>query len=326
MGNLSQRIKKRYDITAKKWRNDCKFSKELAMYRLIGDLCGRAHMKRLGAWGKSKKDEWILNYLNEMLSPIIQKYRNIDNAGTQVENAPIWVCWWTGEETAPPLVRQCLKSIQKYAGNHPVHLITKENYMHYLTIPDFIIEKVQNGKMGLAHFADYIRVCLLNRYGGLWLDATIFCAGQIPDDYFQLPFFTCKSPWRETGYLSHFQWVTFCLGGWKGNIWYSFMQEAVEVYWEKNDYAIDYLFFDALIFLAKEHIPAIKKIMDDVPENTPHRDDLQAAMNAALPAEDFFNVVKADTAIYKLSWRENYLECTLQGTESIYAYFLRMEI
>lgn len=89
------------------------------------------------------------------------------------------------------------------------------------------------------------------------------------------------------------------------------------------DSAIDYLFFDDLIFLAREKIPAVKRYMDSVPENEPHRDDLQAAMNAALPACEFWNVVQDDTIIYKLSWRETYSEKTTDGRDSVYGYFLR---
>ena len=62
-----------------------------------------------------------------------------------------------------------------------------------------------------------------------------------------------------------------------------------------------------------------------VAENTPHRDDLQAAMNAALPAEQFENVINKDTTLYKLSWRETYSELTADGKPSIYNRFLNLK-
>jgi hypothetical protein len=180
--------------------------------------------------------------------------------------------------------------------------------------------------MGLAHFADYIRVALLEKYGGLWLDATMFCSSQIPESYFEMPFFTCKSEYQESRYLSHYQWVTFCLGGWKGNMFYSFLKESFEIYWKNVDYAIDYLFFDDLIYFAKEKIDAINKYLENVPINTPHRDDLQAAFNAKLPAKEFWNVIKPDTTLYKLSWRENYSLTTNDGQDTVYKYFLNMQL
>lgn len=322
MRELASRLKKRYKMTISNWNSDCRFSIKLAIYRLMSDLLSRAGEKDFSKWFNNKKEQWILSYLEKTISPVLQKYKDNCCRGTQIENAPIWVCWWTGIESAPPLVKQCIKSIQKNAGDHPVLVITKENFQQYLDIPDYIYEKMQDGRMGLAHFADYLRVSLINEYGGLWLDATIFCAGEIPEPYFDTPFFTCKSPYRESRYLSHFQWVTFVLGGWKGNIWYSFMQEAFEVYWEKEDTAIDYLFFDSLIYLARNYVPEIRKLMEELPDNTPHRDDLQAAMNAALPASEFWNVIQKDTPIYKLSWREKYLRETRDGEKSVYDYFL----
>ena len=188
------------------------------------------------------------------------------------------------------------------------------------------MQAISEGKMGLAHLADYLRVCLLEKYGGLWMDATLFCSDIIPEQYFEMPFFTLKSEKRKSRYLSEFQWTTFCIGGWKGNVWFSFMREAFEKYWSRADYAIDYLFFDALIYIAKENIPAIRNLMDSVPENTPHRDDLQAAMNQDLPASMFYEIVKKDTTIYKLSWREKYNLKTEEGYPTVYQYFLEMDL
>lgn len=322
MAKLSQRLMRRYKMTIQTFRNDCAFSYKLACLRMLDDLSGRTGFIHFSNCMHCRKEKWILTYLYNDIELVIKKYQKCDQVGIKETNVPIWVCWWTGLENAPFLVRQCIKSIQKHSGKHPVCLITKENYKKYIEVPDFIYRKMQDGKIGLAHFADYLRVSLIAQYGGIWLDATIFCAEMIPEEYFDEPFFTCKSPYRESRYLSHFEWATFCLGGWKGNVWYLFMQEAFEEYWRKEDSAIDYLFFDSLIFLAREHIPAIKKMMEQLPNNTPHRDDLQAAMNAALPEKDFCNVIQKDTPIYKLSWREEY-KLENSGNKTVYYHLLK---
>lgn len=322
MNRLLYRIKRRYEMTIHNWKNDCEFSKKLAWFRLIDDLGGRIGFHELSGWAHSKKDEWILNYLQDMLEPIIQKYKNCGDQGIPVENAPIWVCWWDGERNAPLLVRQCINSIRKNAGGHPVCMISKENYSYYLDVPDYILRKMENKKMGLAHFSDYLRVSLLERYGGLWLDATIFCSDKIPQEYFSRQFFTCKSEVKKGCYLSNFQWVTFCLGGWKHQVFFQFMKEAFELYWREENTAIDYLFFDSLIYIAKENVPSIQKALEVVPINNIHRDDLQAAMNKALPAQEFWNVIKEDTCLYKLSWRETYSKVTSDEKQSVYGYFV----
>lgn len=323
MSKLYSRLKRRMDMTVKSWKNDCRFSKKLAFYRVCDELGGRLGFKRLSAFAHGRKDEWILGYLQNKLASVIEKYKFDDNIGKKVENAPIWICWWTGEDSAPPLVQRCIESIRKNSNGHPVILITKENYGEYLTIPDYILDKVNIGCMGLAHLADYIRVCLLEKYGGLWLDTTIFCSDKIPEEYFNIPFFTCKSEIKKGMYLSDFQWVTFCLGGYKNHVIFRFLKAAFEYYWSDEDTAIDYLFFDDLIYIGKENIESMRLALDSVPINNIHRDDLQAAMNAALPASEFENVIKSDTRIYKLSWRETYIELSPDGCETVFGYFLR---
>lgn len=326
MDTLIHRLKRRYNMTIDAFRNDLQFSSQLAWYRVIDDLSLRVGFHALSNHFHQKKEQYILQYLQNATAEAFDRHKNNTDYGVRSENAPIWVCWWTGKENAPQIVRKCIDSIYQHAGEHPVNLITKENFSQYLEIPDYIMEKMKSGKMGLAHFADYLRICLINKYGGLWLDATMFCADNIPAQFFDAPFFTCKSDYQESRYLSHFQWVTFVLGGWPGNVFYAFLKDAFELYWKNNDTAIDYLFFDDLIYLAREGIPAIKKIMDDLPTNTPHRDDLQAAFNARLPAEQFCEIIQKDTSIYKLSWRETYSTEATDGGKSIYAYFLEMEM
>lgn len=326
MSSLRTRLKKRLDMTGINWRSDCRFSKKYAILRIMDDFSGRLRLKKISNWAHKKKERWTLNYLHDLLLPVIEKYKAVDDAGIEVEEAPIWVCWWTGVDTAPKLVQQCIRSIQKNAGNHPVNIITQENYSEYLQVPEFMLERLNKKEIGLAHFADYLRVRLLERYGGLWLDATMFCAADIPDEYFGLPVFTCKSPYVESRYLSDYQWVTFCLGGWKGNVFYQFLKDAFELYWKKTDTAIDYLFFDYLIYLAKQHIPSIQRYLEEIPVNNLHRDNLQAAMNKALPAEEFWNVIQDDTIFYKLSWREQYSRKVDDNGETVFSYFESMKI
>ena len=55
--------------------------------------------------------------MERQLSDLIQKYKNIDDIGVFEENAPVWVCWWTGVEMAPDLVKQCIKSIRKQSSS-----------------------------------------------------------------------------------------------------------------------------------------------------------------------------------------------------------------
>lgn len=304
------------------FKDTSQFSVAYASYRMCRTLCSRIGLHTLATWAENKKAKWIDNYLSECLQPVWDRFLSDQEFGEFQDNAPIWVCWWTGEDTAPSLVQRCIRSIRENAGPHPVHFITAENYSTYLEIPDFLLKKLSDNQIGPAHFADYIRVKLLAEHGGLWLDATIFCSAQVPELCFAHPFFTCKSPKTHCPYLSEMRWTTFCLGGWKGNVFYRFLTAAFETYWQKAPCAIDYLFFDHIINLAIQNIPSAAQLLDAVPENNLHRDDLQAAMNASLPASVFNTILQTDTTLYKLSWRENYASQNEAGEPTVYAYFL----
>lgn len=326
MAKISYRLKNRYNITKENWQSDCQFSKKLAVLRIIDDWTQRLNFIKFSKWVHQKKDKLILQYLYSTLEKIINKYKDDDYLGEHIENTPIWVCWWSGKERAPDLVKQCIKSIQRYSGCHPVHLITQNTYKDYLYVPQFILDRVENKGMCLAHLSDYLRMSLLEKYGGLWLDATIFCSNEIPEEYFEIPFFTCKSIPIECRFISKYRWTTFCIGGWKNNVFYRFLKEALECYWKVENKDIDYLFLDYIIEIAYCNIDKIKQQMDDLKINNLHRDDLQAAMNRVEPAEMFQTILNDDTVFYKLSWREEYLLKTNKGKDSIYAYFLQQNI
>ena len=290
---------------------------------MISDYSTRFKLTAIADWAHKKREVWITNYLESSLSNVIDKYKKIDNVGEYVDNAPIWVCWWTGMETAPKLVKQCIKSIYKNANGHPVNLITKDNYQDYLDIPEYMLSKAESGKMKIAHLCDYIRVNLLYQYGGLWLDSTIFCSNKIDEFYYNIPFYTAKSETdNNCKYLSKMRWVTFILGSYKNNVVMSFLKDCFERYWTENDNAIDYLFFDSLIDIGYRNVSVIKNAIDNIPINNIHRDDLQAAMNAELPATEFNTIIKNDTVLYKLSWRETYKEVNSEGKDTVFKYFL----
>lgn len=308
------------------WNSDIHFSKKYARLRRKDNIFSSLGLRNMSDKVYNQREAYIISYLKDNITDVIRRYADARVQGEFEESAPIWVCWWTGLETAPPIVGQCVRSVYQNAGKHKVVFVSSRSYREYIEVPDYFIRKLEAKTMKVAHFCDYLRIALLERYGGLWVDATIFCSELIPDTYFTLPFFTLKSSYTESRYISKYQWVTFCLGGWKHNQFYAFIKEALEAYWQKNDYAIDYLLFDYIIYIAKCNNPYIKQLMDDVPENTPHRDDLQAAFNARLPAEHFNNIIQNDTGLYKLSWRESYSELTEDGKMSVFGYFLSNQI
>lgn len=322
---MINRIQKRMRYTIEQFQRDSNFSGRYAYWRLQNELGGRAGLTHLSRKAKTKREKYIIQYMQSELNDIIWKYQAKTECGDSDENSPIWTGWWDGENNAPELVKQCIRSIRAGAGKHPLHVINYSNISEYLDIPDFIYEKLRTGAMKKAHFMDYVRVCLLYRYGGVWLDATIFCTRELPESVFAYPFITCKGPIRTGKYISDYRWTTFALGGFKGNTLFSFLKDSFEIYWLENNFDIDYLMFDYMVYIGYQTIPFIKHLIDNVPDNNFQRDDLQKAMNEQQLASSFKNYLHQDTYLYKLSWRETYQTDTLKGEKTVYQAFLDYE-
>ena len=203
---MVKKIKREIKNILNKFVNDCHFSFLLAMAGVLGSLFGRL-VPVINQRCANYRNRFILKYMDRLLGDVTDKYRTLEKEGVYSENAPVWVCWWTGLEDAPEIVKKCVDSIYRAAGKHPVHIITQNNYSKYLEIPSYIIEKVQDKRMCIANFSDYLRVSLLEKYGGLWLDATIYVSRNIPDDIFVKNLFTCKSPGAK-GYLANGRWTS----------------------------------------------------------------------------------------------------------------------
>lgn len=117
------------------------------------------------------------------------------NPPVRTDKKYVWSCWWQGEENAPEVVKKCWESQRRNLPEGAEHIIiTWNNYRDYVELLIHIIEKFEHGFMIPAHLADIVRCCLLYKYGGLWLDATVYVTEHLPEAYFDYEIFT-----RSTG-------------------------------------------------------------------------------------------------------------------------------
>ena len=98
-----------------------------------------------------------------------------DNASTG--SATVWFCWLQGLDDAPEIVKACYNSIKRNIPNREVKVIDAKNWKEYVELPDFIVKKWENGKIPAALFSDLLRLELLIKYGGTWIDSTVLCTG-----------------------------------------------------------------------------------------------------------------------------------------------------
>ncbi len=157
--------------------------------RLVNSVCYRLHAftgEMLA--DKTKVDDvWTLIgqcYLRGGNSPSVDKEIAQSNA-VKI----IWQFWWQGAACAPDIVKMCFKSVDCYAGaEFKIIRIDKNNLSQYIDIPERIAT-VFRGKEHYAHFSDYVRFALLEKYGGIWIDATVYMTGPIPADIVEAEFY-----------------------------------------------------------------------------------------------------------------------------------------
>lgn len=233
------------------------------------------------------------------------------------ENAPIWFCWLQGEENMPTIPKLCLLSLRKHANGHPVIVLTENNLSDYVTISPRIVELYKKGRIRPAHFADILRINLIDQQGGLWLDSTLYVAKDIPEWIFELPFYSIKMP--DFGFLvSKCRWTVFCLGGWQHAPLYCELSQMLTDYCRKKSTFITYFMLDVLIDMLYESNETIKEQIDYVPMNCKHVHELEKRLDKPFDSVSFAHFLK-DTFLFKLSWK-NFDEAIERDKDNYYNY------
>lgn len=229
--------------------------------------------------GFSKKSLEIvrLSVNNKVLGKLRKKYRKHiaqfkDSYVQQPQHRSnkVWVCWLQGMENAPALVQKCYASLQENLSDREIILLTQDNYKEYVSFPEHIQRKADAGVIPPAQFSDLLRLELLIRHGGTWIDSTVFCSGKnIPSYMLDSDLFmfqnlkpgldghpTCVSNWFMTACTNHPLLLL--------------TQSLLYAYWEKNNKLVDYFIFHDFFQLATEAYPQLWSKVVPFSNATPH--------------------------------------------------------
>lgn len=235
------------------------------------------YLKKYG----SARHKAILNYLTKDESSVIEKWRNV-------------------------------ASDQRNKGKHPVHLLDSSNYKEYITLPDGLEEKLVRNN-NLACLADVIRFNLLSRYGGIWLDATIYVSQ--PIEGWNTSLYSIRHAKGSSKYvLDGWRWSAFMFACTPGSILPSFVYDAFINYFSKHDVLIDYFLVDYFIALIYLNNQEMHKEIDSLPaDNT---DTLELLMNLSRPYDkEWLEQCLTRRRFHKLDWRVN-----PSGSDTMFAH------
>ncbi|MGG3915942.1 capsular polysaccharide synthesis protein [Rossellomorea vietnamensis] len=212
----------------------------------------------------------------------------------------VWVCWLQGIEDAPLVVRRCYASLHEHLTDREIILITEDNYKDYVDFPQHIVDKYKRGIITHTHFSDLLRLELLIRHGGTWIDATVLCTGGDIPKYIlnsDLFVFQILKPGRDGHSLNMSSWLmTSCTN----NKILLLTRELIYEYWKKNNSMVDYYllhtFFNIACETYQEEWNDIVKFCNSIPH----------ILLLSL-FEDFdeerYTIIKNMTCFHKLSYK-----------------------
>ena len=268
-----------------------------------------------------KKHNVIINWLTKHYEYFISDYRD------KIKNTPIssqipkqiWICWWDGIDIMPPVVKACYNSVLRHANDFRVTVITKDNIGDFISIPDHIQKKIKSGRITITHLSDIIRMLLLDKYGGIWFDATVLVTGAINFD--NMSFFTIRRDFGGRN-ISRQRWTGNCIGGTPKHHLFGFMSEFFREYWKKHNEMIDYFLIDYSIEVAYNSIPEIKEIINGVRQSNKNYMVLQKSLGKELDPLFFAETIE-NTVFHKLDWKKKFPTTTSENKPTLYGHILR---
>lgn len=263
----------------------------LEILRLSTALKTRQKLERRFSW---KLEEFDRSYLES----------------EHIDSNIIWICWFQGMENAPAIVRKCYQSVLNYYQDKEVKVITEENINDYVCFPDYIMNKWKKGIITHTHMTDLLRLELLIKYGGLWLDATVLCTGRAPSYIFEsdLFFFQNLKPGRDGDCQYISSWL---IGAKTNNRILMAVRELCYEYWKDNNSMWDYfLLHDFMSIVLEKYEDDWKKV---VPRDnaTPHILLLRLFDKYD---KNMWNAIKEQTQFHKLSYKFDEKSALLEDT------------
>ncbi len=212
----------------------------------------------------------------------------------------IWVCWLQGMENAPNIVQKCYTSLKEHIKNKEIIVVTENNYRYYVSFPDYILKKYQEGKISKAHFADLLRIELLYTYGGTWIDATVYCSGTPKQEFLlnsNLFLFQNLKPGLDGDCAAISNWFITAS---TNNPIILLTRSLLHNYWRTHNYVVDYFIFHYFFQMALETYPQEWEKVVPFSNSTPHILLLRLFEKYD---KNIWNAVKEMTDFHKLSYK-----------------------
>lgn len=243
-------------------------------------------------------------YVNNKKNRLDEIYSE-DNAATEFPRV-IWWCWLQGTDSAPVICQKCLEQLRKVAEGYEIKEIDETNIELYVTVPDFIMLKYKQGIIGPAAFSDILRLLLLEKWGGVWIDSTVYATGE---EMFKIiekcDVFFYKAFMNDFGGCACSSWL---IGAKPGNRLIRMILFLLTNYWKENDVLYHYYGFHMLVGIISDLYPALINNIPTFSNVVPH---IMASELSDKYSYERYKQLVLMSDFHKLSYRVSY---TKKGT------------
>lgn len=307
MSNLRETFEKQggMKLIIQYWKSGAFFT-AVNQFLLLGRSRTALEILRLSARLKTKQK------LEKKYRSRLREFdRTYDTALMHESSNKVWICWFQGMENAPELVQKCYQSVKRNLPDREIIILTTDNIKDYIHFPDYIMEKWKRGVITHTHMTDLLRLELLIKYGGMWLDATVFCSGGKIAPYFfdsDLFFYQCLKPGRDghSTYMS--SWL---MSAKTNNKILMATQFLCCEYWKEHDSIVDYFLLHDFMSIVLDYYPEDWNKIVPRDNATPHILLLRLFDSYD---EKIWAVVKEQTPFHKLSYKFAGEQAQKEGT------------
>lgn len=285
--------------------------KDFAREGVLGTVCGEILLL-----GKSHKALEIANLsaqfkIYEKLKKKYGAYIGKENYDDEkVHNRTVWISWLQGIENAPELVKSCYESVKEHFVGWNIVVVTADNLHEYTEFPRYILDKWKSGMITNTHFSDLLRIELLTRHGGLWLDATVYCSDTLPENIEKTGLFMYQV--LKPGYTGHVNRISsWMIWAESNNHILNETKNLLWMYWERENRLFDYFLLHYFITMV------LNTYSDDLQKIIPMSNETPHILYLRLFEQydaNVWNSVKNQTQFHKLSYKFSEEQKKLAGT------------
>ena len=216
----------------------------------------------------------------------------------------IWTLWMQGYEHAPELVKCTIDSIRKFAelNGFQFIMLEKDTIEKYIEFPKLIKEKMNLGIIDYTKISDILRVSLLAKYGGTWVDATIYMSKDFDSSLLLQNYYTIKTG-EMADYspnISQNRWKGFFLSG--NSSLFGFTRDFFFEYYSRYDIAVDYLLIDYIFDLAYKYDEKIRNQMLKLEKSNPNLFWLEKNLGNEFN-QGLWDSVTRNTTVFKTTYK-----------------------